>query len=178
MNLESKVCCTIEGNKEANRLTRILAVRIITRHWFALNNCRLEQSQLKTTRYLVSLPRILNRHHHKIGLTTSLLRASCQLEEKTALKRSTSGSNTGLHAGVLPLLCHQFLTCNCPLHRPEKSMILNQPDNGVMPVSSTLRSIGVNPMMASSIGVGNSGWQRGPSRCDLRHTFKINRFSF
>jgi hypothetical protein len=159
----------------------VLVVRKITRHWLALNNCRLElkQSQQKTTRYLVSLPRILNRHHHKKGLTTSLLLcASCQLEEKTALKRSTSGSNRGLQAGVLPILCQPILTCNCPLHRPEKSMILNQPDNGVMPVSSTLRSIGVNPMMASSIGVGNSGWQRGPSRCDLRHTFKINRFSF
>jgi hypothetical protein len=75
-----------------------------SKHWIVLNCCRqsklwIKHPKLQTTKYLMSLPKkqlkilvslvtgqcCLNKHLHRIGLTTSPVCASCQLEEGTAL---------------------------------------------------------------------------------------------
>jgi hypothetical protein len=76
-----------------------------SKHWITLNissrqsKLWIKHPKLQTSKYLMSLPKkqlktlvslitghcCLNKHLHRMSLTTSPVRASCQLEEETAL---------------------------------------------------------------------------------------------
>jgi hypothetical protein len=107
--------CDIRGNEEADRLVRMgldshfwgpepsvtLSASIVrdmnrrwvidahSKHWITLNSCR--QSKLKhpklQTNFMIFITGycFLNKHLDRMGLTTSPVCASCQLEEETTL---------------------------------------------------------------------------------------------